>query len=142
MDMDKPAVGDESRGVMEQAAVGGTFLDESDHGAKPLGGGHEAAKTRIGSRVEGHFLGQVLQRVAGQPELGENDEAGLLAPGFREDVEMGVEVGRDVAELWRDLGQDGLHAPKISTKRPPIQTWSAKSPAARRVENQAGLVYI
>src|SRR5512138_2731861 len=89
VDVEDAAVGDERRRVVEQAPFGRALLDEADDRREALRGRGEPAEPRVGGRVEGHLLDQVLERVAGQPELREADELDLLFPGLFKDFEMG-----------------------------------------------------
>ncbi len=59
-----------------------------------------------------HFAGQILEQVAGQPELREYDEIRSTTPGLVEERVVTGEVLVESAEPRRELGQsdpNGLH---------------------------------
>ena len=78
--------------------------------------------------VEAHRdLGrEVLEEIAGEPELGEDEQVHALAAGVVDERVMALEVLLEVAEAGRDLGEadaESLHdaessAPSLATRRP------------------------
>ena len=86
----------EQDGRDEQPVVGG-FLDERDDGGQPLGRRREIGQTRV---VEAHrdLRGEVLELVAGQTELGEDDEVSAVGPGRIEQLVMPGEVRLELSE--------------------------------------------
>ena len=67
--------------------------------------------------VEAHRdLGrEVLEQVPGEPQLREHDEPGPGVAGLLDQLEMAREVGLEVPEARRDLGEgdpERLHAPE------------------------------
>ena len=93
----------EQRGGDEEAVVVG-LLDEGDHRRQTVGGARQVAQAGV---VETHrHLGvEVLEQVAGQPQLGEDDQVGGLRARIREHGVMAGEVLVERTEAWRDLGQ-------------------------------------
>ena len=76
MDVDDPAVL-EQRGRDEQAVVA-RLLHERDDRRQPGGLGRERGQAGM-VESDGNLAGEVLEEVARQPQLGEDDQAG--APG-------------------------------------------------------------
>ena len=108
----------EQRGGDEQPVVG-RLLDERDDRRQAAGLGGEGRQPRV---VEPHrdLAGEVLEQVAGQPELREDDE--VRAPGacLLEERVVALQVRVEVPESRRDLGegdrQRGLHGASIARR--------------------------
>ena len=108
----------EQRGRDEQPMVAG-LLHERHHGRQPVGLGGQRRQPRV---VEPHRdVGrEVLQLVSGQPELREHHESRATGSRLRQQVGMAREVGLEVAEAWRELGEgdpQGLHGPSLGPRR-------------------------
>ena len=104
----------EQRGGDEQPVVG-RFLDERDDRGHPVRRAGKLGETRI---VEAHRdLGrEVLELVAGQPQLGEDDEVRAEVARLAQPVVVGREIDLERPEPGRDLGErdaHGLHARSI-----------------------------
>ena len=80
----------EQGGRDEQPVVGG-LLDERDDGRDATGVGGEIGQARV---VEAHrdLAGEVLELVAGQPELGEDDQVGALLARLGEQLLVARQV--------------------------------------------------
>ena len=109
MDMEEAAVGDESGRVVEEALFRRPLLDEPDDGRKASRAGRDLSEERVRIRVEGDLLDEVLQRVTREAQFGENDQVGLPPARFFEDVQVEFDVGLDVPESRRDLGERDFH---------------------------------
>ena len=62
---------------------------------------------------------EVLEQVAGQPELGEHDQARPAGPRLREQLAVARQVRLEVAEAWRELREgdpQGVHGPSIASR--------------------------
>ena len=86
---------------------------------RPVGQPGELGEARV---IEPHRdLGrQVLELVAGQPELGKDDEVGARLARAREQVPVLGDVLVERAQAGRDLGErdtGGLHVPEHSERR-------------------------
>ncbi len=93
---------------------------------RPRGHAGQLGQARI---VEAHrdLGGEVLELVAGQPELGEDDEVGARLARLREQVPVPGEVLVERTEARSDLGERDtgrLHVPEHSeaTKRSAART--------------------
>src|SRR6185295_8311948 len=117
--MDMPDLAVLHQGGGDEQAMIGRLLDEADHGGQAFGRPGELGETRV---VETHrdFGREVLEEVAGQAQLGEHDQAAVLAPGIADERVMALQVRLEVAETWRDLSEadpESVHAPSIATGR-------------------------
>ena len=118
----------EQGGGDEQAVVG-RLLDERHDRRQPAGRRGERRQPRV---VEPHrdLGGEVLEQVAGQPELREHDQAGAAGARLGEQLAVAREVRLEVPEARRDLGEgdpERLHAPSLG------------SPAAGEARRRRGL---
>ena len=117
MDVPDPAVLDEGRG--DEQAVVGRLLDEADDDRDVARRPGELGQPRV---VEPHRdLGrEVLEEVAGQPELREDGQADALAPRVGDERVVAFQVRLEVAEAGRDLGEadaESLHVPSLARRR-------------------------
>ena len=110
MDVDDLAVLEQGR--RDEQAMVGRLLDERDDGRQPAGGGGEAGQPLV-VEPHRHLGGEILELVAGQPELREDDQVGALGTGLVEEGVVGREVDLERPEPRCDLGEgDGqrLHS--------------------------------
>ena len=117
VDVPDLAVLEQRRG--DEQPVVGRLLDERDDGRQPARRRGQRREARI---VEAHrdLGGEVLEQVAGQAELGEDDEVGAVGACLAEQLGVPGEVGVEGAELRRDLGEgdaERLHAPSLARRR-------------------------
>ena len=110
----------EQRGRDEQPVVGG-LLDERHDGRQPARRGGQRGEAGV---VEAHRdLGrEVLEQVAGQAQLREHDEAGPGLARLGEELVVAREVGVELPETRRDLGEgdpERLHAASIAAAAAP-----------------------
>ena len=93
----------EQRRRDEQAVVG-RLLDERDDGRQAVGRGGERRQARI---VEAHrdLRREVLEQVAGQAELREDDEAGAAARASSSSSWWRARFASSMPEPGRDLGE-------------------------------------
>ena len=78
------------------------------------------------------LAGEILQEIAGQAELGEDDQACAPGPRLADHLRMPLQVGLEISEAGGDLGEgdaDGLHARSLAAA--PSRTSNPKRP--RRV---------
>ena len=73
VDVDDPAVLEQGGG--DEQAVVGRLLDERHDRRQPHGLRGERGQGGV-VQANGHLAGQVLEQVPGQPQLGEDDQAG------------------------------------------------------------------
>ena len=102
----------------EQPVVGG-LLHERHHGREPACRSGERCQPGV---VETHrdLRRQVLEQVPGEAQLREHDEAGPGVAGLRDELLVAREIGLEVPEAWRDLGEgdpERLHAASIAAAR-------------------------
>src|SRR6266511_2084354 len=102
VDVAQAAVLEEGR--RNEQTVVGRLLHERDDRRQAPGRRHELGESGV---VESHRdVGrQVLQQVAGEPELREDDEPGALLARVLEQRMMAGEVLVEEPQAWRDLGQ-------------------------------------
>ena len=93
----------EERGRDEQAVVAG-LLDERDDRGQPFGLGRERRQARV-VEADRDLGRQVLEQVAGQPELGEHHQAGALGARPAQQLVVDGQVLVELAEPRRDLGK-------------------------------------
>ena len=113
MDVPDPSVLEQG-GRDEQAMVG-RLLDERDDRREPLGLRREHRQAGI-VEPDRDLGGEVLEQVAGQAELGEDDQPGAVGPGAGEQLVVAGEVLVEQAEPRRDLGEgdpERLHGPSL-----------------------------
>ena len=83
--------------------------------------GRRRRQRRQAGIVEPHrdLGGEVLEQVAGQPELGKDDQLGALRPRLRQQLVVPREVGVEVAQLGRELGEGDAngHGPSLAARR-------------------------
>ena len=117
--MDVPDLAVLEQGGGDEQPVVAQFLDERDDRRQAAGLGGEGREPRV---VEPHrdLAREVLEQVAGQPELGEDDE--VRAPGtcLVEEGVVALQVRVELPESRRDLGegdrQRGLHGASIARR--------------------------
>ena len=97
--------------VVEEALFRRPLLDEPDDGRKASRAGHDLSEERVRIRVEGDLLNEVLQCVTREAQLGEDDQVGLPPARLFEDVQVEFDVGLDVPEPRRNLGESDFHGP-------------------------------
>ena len=100
----------EQGGGDEQPMVG-RFLDERDDRREVLGRGRQLGQARV-VEAQGDLGREVLELVAGQAELREDDEVGLVRAGLVEELVMAPQVAVQLPEAGRQLGEghaDRLH---------------------------------
>ncbi len=102
VDVADPAVLEQRRRD-EQAMVAG-LLDERDHDRQVLRLRGKRSEARI-VEADRDFRGEVLEQVAGQPQLGEDDEPGPLRARLAEELVMEGEVLVEHPESGGDLGE-------------------------------------
>ncbi len=112
MDVRQRAVLEQGR--RDEQPVIGRLLDERDDRRQPPGRRRQLRQARV---VEPHRdLGrEVLELVAGQAELGEDDEVGATVASLAQALVMRRQVRLERAETRRDLGQgdpECLHVPE------------------------------
>jgi hypothetical protein len=95
--------------VLEQAGrdeqpVVGRLLDERDDRRQAVGGPRQIGEARI-VQAHGDLGRQVLQLVAGQAELGEDDQVGSLRAGLLEQLVMALQVCFERPQSRGDLGE-------------------------------------
>ena len=111
MDVPNPAILEERRG--DEQAVVSRLLDERDDRREVLRLGRQRGEARI-VEPDRHLRGEILEEVAGQPELGEHDQPGAAPARLGDERVMPLQVLVEQAEPRRDLGEgDGqrLHGP-------------------------------
>ena len=114
MDVAHPAVLEQRRGDAQPVVA--RLLDERHDRGRSAGRlPRERRQPRV---VEAHRdLGrEVLQQVAGQPQLREHDEPGVVRPRVGQELVVAGEVGLEIPERRRDLGEgdaERLHAPSL-----------------------------
>ncbi len=104
----------EQRGRDEQPMIG-RFLDERDDDRQILGRGRQIGQARI-VQAERHLGRQILELVAGQAELREDDQVGALGPRRSDELVVPGQVGREAAEHRSDLSErhtDRVHGRSI-----------------------------
>ena len=114
MDVKDRAPGQVGGRIVEKPPLPGRFFDESDDDIQGPAGGLEFLEDGIGMGVEGRLLDQIPETVAGQAQLGENDQVGFFPAGFLDGPDMEFEVLLDVPQRGRDLGQGDLHTVKLA----------------------------
>ena len=87
----------------EQAMVG-RLLDERHDRREVLGGRGQVGQPRV---VQAHrdLRGEVLELVAGQPQLREHDEVGAIGAGGRQELVVAGQVLVELPERRGDLGE-------------------------------------
>ena len=115
MDVPDRAVLEKRRGD-EQAMVG-RLLDERDDRREALARGRQLGEPGV---VEPHrdLRREVLEQIARQPELGEDDEPGATLACLLKQADVRGDVLVEQAELRRNLGEGDrhrLHEPSIPT---------------------------
>ena len=93
----------EQRRRDEEAVVAG-LLDERHDGGEAVGLGRERREARV-VEPDRDLRGEVLQEIAGEAQLREDDEAGAVGPGLPQQVAVDGQVLVEQAESGRDLGQ-------------------------------------
>src|SRR3982074_3354074 len=93
----------DERGRNEQAMVG-RLLDEGHDGRQTGRCGGEGGQPR-GGEPHRDLRGEVLEEVARQPQLGEDDQADATLPGVRDERVMALQVRLEVTEAGCDLSE-------------------------------------
>ena len=102
VDVDDGAAGEVDGRVVKAVVV--TLHDAAHHGVDVARGVGERAQ--LGAvQAHGAVGDQVLEEVPGERELGEHHQVGTLAGGLAEQLQVAGEVGPEVAQPRRDLGQ-------------------------------------
>ena len=136
MDVPDLAVLEERR--RDEQAVVGRLLHERHDGRETVRQAGELSEARV-IEAHGDLCGQVLELVAGQAELGKDDEVGARLARACEQVPMVGEVLVERSEARSDLGEcdtGGLHVPEHTeaTKRSPRACHRAASVTSRDVD--------
>ncbi len=108
------APGEDGGGVVE-----GTFLVDEAHdgGAAPAGGGHAAQRPQVALH-ERRFDEEILRRVAGEHQLGEESQISALVLGGGERADHLLDVAVEVADGRIELAQgDAQVAHRASLRR-------------------------
>ena len=102
--VDVPELAVLEQGRRDEQAVVGRLLDERDDGRQPAGRGGELGQARV---VEPHrdLGGEVLELVAGQPELREDDEVGAGVARLAQQLVVAREVGLERARAAARSGR-------------------------------------
>ena len=129
----------EQDGRDEQPVVG-RLLDQRDDGGHALGRGREIGQARV-VEAQGDLGGEVLELVAGQPELREDDQVGAVGPGRLERFVVAGEVRRRTA---RAPGRSGParrgSAPWAEHTRPISARTSGRPVGSARAARRDGAV--
>ena len=126
-----------SEGGGDEQAVVGRLLDERDDGREPARRRRQRRQARV-VEAHGDLGGEVLQQVAGQAELREDDEVGAGRPGLVEQPWCRLEVLVEVPQAAgrSGPGRCGGSPPGESTRRcgrpPPRPRRSQTSDRGRR----------
>ena len=76
--------------------------------------------------AHGHLGVEVLEQVAGQAELREDDEVSALAAGLSDELVMALQVLLEGTEARRHLGQrDRMRFGRLMSPRPPCRVGAA-----------------
>ena len=114
MDVEDAPFGKERGGIVEEAALVLLLLDEADDHRHPPSGVQELPEERVPGRVHRHVGDEVLQGIAGEAELGKDDELGAFGAGPGQGLQMPAEVRPDVAEPRGHLNEVRFHIPKVA----------------------------
>jgi hypothetical protein len=93
----------EQRRRDEEAVVAG-LLDERHDRREAVGLGRERRETRV-VEPDRDLRGEVLQEVASEPQLREDDETGAVGTGLPQQVTVDGQVLVEQAETWCDLSE-------------------------------------
>ena len=85
-------------------------MRRADERGDPRRGRRDLVQRPRGGPEEAGSKEQVLGRVAGDGQLGEEDEVGAARPGLLEPAEDAVAVAVEVADDGVDLGEREAHA--------------------------------
>ena len=116
------------------------LLHEGDDGAHPLARSGQLEEPGV---VATHRdLGiEVLEQIAGQAELGEDDEVRVLPASVRDELMMPREVAGHITESWRDLGEgdaDRGHGRSVGAGPSPSSMSGAARARGMKVASQRG----
>ena len=117
MDVADAAVLQQCRG--DEELVVGRLLDERDDDAHVTGRTRQLQQSRVVA-PHGDLGVEVLQQVPGQPQLGEDDQVGLVPAGLADERVMALEVDLERTEARRDLGEgdaDWCHGQSVCRGR-------------------------
>ena len=126
------------QGRRDEQPVVGRLLDEGDDGREVLGRGGELGQPGV-VEPERDLRRQVLELVAGQAQLREDDEVGLLGAGLLQELVVTSQIAVQLPQARRQLGErhaDGLHGASIREApfgRPfgePLRSVTAAPPGA------------
>jgi len=99
-------------------AVAGVLVDEADHQIQVAAGLEQDAEGRVvGGGAHRHLVDQVLQVVAGQGKLREQQQINAGGPGPVDVLQVPGQVGRDVADGRVNLGDAHRDLHKLPTSR-------------------------
>ena len=101
----------ERHGAVAEAAVR-MLLDEADDRGQVLAGGGEAGDLRRFGRTQRHLRGEMMEPVAGEGELGEEEEIDPGLAGAGDPGEVPLEVRGEIAEPGVELREPDPHRPR------------------------------